>query len=149
MADRDDEKRGVRRRSRIHIRRDSKRRQKGIGESMTAKLIPLFPEMEEVRIPTLLQPWQRHTPPFIHPSQTSQDASISILPKQRTLQERVFAAICDSVHGLTDKEISEVTGLSENTARPRRIELTNAGRIQSAGTRPTKSGRQAQIWIVK
>ena len=115
---------------------------------MTAKLIPLFPEMEEVKIPTLLQPWQRHTPAFIHPSQTSQDASISILPRQTTLQQKVFKAIEDS-DGLTDEQIAEVTGLAPNTARPRRIELVNAGKIESTETRPTKSGRQAQVWTAK
>jgi hypothetical protein len=41
-----------------------------------------------------------------------------------------------------------VLELSENTVRPRRLELQNAGRIISAGTRPTKSGRQSNVWVV-
>lgn len=116
---------------------------------MTAGLIPLFPEMEPVKIPTLLQPWQRHSPPHIHHSQTSQDAAISVLPRHRTLQEKVLDAITAAPNGLNDEEIVEVTGLAPNTARPRRIELHNAGKIESAGTRATKSGRQAQIWVGK
>jgi hypothetical protein len=116
---------------------------------MTAELIPLFPDMEPVKIPKLLQPWQMHSPPSIHHSQESMDASISVLPKQKSLQMKVLEAIRTSLHGLTDEQLVEVTGLAPNTARPRRIELQQAGLIESCGTRATKSGRQAQVWTTK
>lgn len=96
-----------------------------------------------------IKPWQVHSPPSVHHSQESIDASITILPKRETLQRTVFEAIRISAHGLTDQEIVEVTGLKENTARPRRVELCEAGLITNAGTRPTTSGRQANVWIVK
>lgn len=99
-----------------------------------------------------LKPWQIHrmkdTPRSIHPSQTSQDASISILHKQPSLQEKVYEAIRTAQKGLTDQELASVTNLAENTVRPRRVELANAQRIIPSGTRATKSGRQAVIWRI-
>jgi hypothetical protein len=116
-----------------------------MGEAMNDRLFP-----DNV---VELKPWQIHrmkdTPRSIHPSQTSQDASISILHKQPSLQEKVYEAIRAAQKGLIDEEIAEVTGLAPNTSRPRRIELQVAGRIESLGTRPTKSGRKSQIWTVK
>ena len=110
-------------------------------------MFQLFPDDEPVEIPKLLQPWQIHSPAFVHPSQTSQDAAFAILPKQGSLQERVLKAI--EIHGgLTDQEIADITGLSPNTARPRRIELTNAGVIKDGGTRLTKAGRKAVVWVL-
>jgi len=95
-----------------------------------------------------LKSWQRHSPPSVHYSQESMDAASLIVPKRGPLQERVFAAIKASPHGLTDQEIAKVTGLDPNTTRPRRIELTNARSIIQAGTRPTQAGRLAVVWVV-
>ena len=111
---------------------------------MTAEMFKLFPGKKAKP----LKPWQIH-PKFAHPSQTSQDAAISVLPVHRTLQEIVLDAISQAPMGLNDEEIATVTGLAPNTARPRRVELATKGLIESAGTRPTKSGRQAAVWTVK
>ena len=107
-----------------------------------SEIARLFPEIDRYGDPV-------RTPQFVHHSQTSQDASISILPRHRTLQEKVLDAISACPMGLTDEQIVEVTELAPNTARPRRVELATKGLIESAGTRATKSGRQAQVWVVK
>src|ERR1019366_2001460 len=85
-------------------------------------------------------PWQIH-------SQTSQDAAFAIKPHTSRLLEVVFAVIANSPNGATDQEIEEATGLGGSTVGPRRGELLQDRRIKSAGTRPTKSGRQATVWI--
>ena len=52
-------------------------------------------------------------------------------------------------YGGTDQEIAVFLGMPENTARPRRIELTNSGLVVSAGfTRLTKSRRPATVWMI-
>lgn len=89
-----------------------------------------------------LPPWQIH-------SKTSLDAAKSVKANVESLREKVYTAISNAYMGLTDAEISLETGLAGNTARPRRIELQRAGRIVSAGTRPTPSGRKAVVWCVK
>lgn len=99
-----------------------------------------------------LQPWQRHepSPPFVHHSQESFDAAVSVRAKAPNLRERVYVAIKNAPSGLTDEEISNVTGLGPSTARPRRVELASETppRIASNGTRKTLSGRNAQVWVV-
>ena len=65
-------------------------------------------------------------------------------------RETVYAAISASGgQGMTDEEIARVTGLNPSTARPRRVELSAAGRVISSGARLTASGRMAQVWIVR
>lgn len=49
--------------------------------------------------------------------------------------------------GCTDAELAELTGLAGDTVRPRRGELVAAGHVVAAGTRKTKSGRAATVWI--
>jgi hypothetical protein len=91
--------------------------------------------------PEPLLPFQIHSQPSI-------DAAASVKPNAHTLRETIFMAISNAPTGLTDEELSIHTGILGNTERPRRIELQQAGRIVPAGTRATKSGRQATVWTV-
>jgi hypothetical protein len=42
-----------------------------------------------------------------------------------------------------------VLEMSGNSIRPRIVELMEQGLIEEAGTRPTKSNRQATVYVVK
>lgn len=113
---------------------------------MSAEIIPLF-AMHEGESVAPLRPWQTHTPKFVHHSQTSEDAAISILPKAKNLRQRVFELIVAHPEGLTDELIALKLDLNPSTARPRRIELAEKGVIESRGTAVTTSGRRAALWF--
>jgi hypothetical protein len=92
--------------------------------------------------PVTWMPWQIH-------SQESADAAFSVKPKANALREKVFEMIkAYSLTGISDQQLSLVLEMPENTVRPRRIELQKEGRIVSAGTRPNKSGRGANVWVI-
>jgi len=84
--------------------------------------------------------------PFVA-TETSYEAAKAIEPSRARLKERVFAII-DTDGPVTDEYIAMATGLSPNTARPRRIELERAGRIEKAGHQLTSAGRKAVAWRV-
>lgn len=89
---------------------------------------------------TLLAPYQAH-------SDTSREAAESITPKIGSLQAKVLAFIAE--HGpVTDPQISDGLGLSPNSIRPRRIELTHAGKVQQYGTVIQPNRRRAATWVV-
>jgi predicted ArsR family transcriptional regulator len=46
----------------------------------------------------------------------------------------------------TDEELVARLGISQNTVRPRRVELFHAGKIAQVGRRATSSGRAATVW---
>lgn len=97
------------------------------------------------RMPDEKCPWCE-MPPFQGHSITSLEAAAAIRPAALVLREQVFA--CIVVHGpVTDEQIAELTGLAPNTARPRRVELMDAGRIRAEGTLTTHSGRKARAWV--
>jgi hypothetical protein len=49
--------------------------------------------------------------------------------------------------GLTDQEIATRLGLAENSVRPRRLELADAGPIADSGERrETAGGNPAIVW---
>lgn len=86
-------------------------------------------------------------PPAQRHSATSVEAAEGIKPDASRLRALVLSAIV-SGGGLTDEEGIERTGLSPSTYRPRRVELVQAGRVaDSGGTRPTRSGRKAAVWV--
>lgn len=83
-------------------------------------------------------PAQRHSP-------TSIEAAHSVKPSTGALRGKVLDAIRE--HGpLTDEQISRITGIAPNTARPRRVELMDAGMIVAVGKTKTRSGRFAVAW---
>lgn len=83
-------------------------------------------------------------PPYQAHSETSREASASMVGKTASLREQVFTALVASP--MTDEDICTALGLSPNTARPRRVELVKAGRIIKIGEKSTASGRKAAVW---
>jgi len=83
-------------------------------------------------------------------SETRRAARRSIQQHMGRLQRRVLEAVLRAgERGLTDKEITAATGLSSDTSRARRWELSKLGvLVESGRTRPTASGREATVWIV-
>jgi hypothetical protein len=76
---------------------------------------------------------------------TRGEAEIRIQEAAPILRERVFGLI--AMFGpVTDEQIAELGHLNPSTARPRRLELERAGRIEAAGYSRTKSGRRAVAW---
>lgn len=103
-------------------------------------------ELSRGQMPLPLPAFQAH-------SETSHDAAVSVRESAPTMREKVYAAIKASPHGLTDEEIGRVLSMQGNSVRPRRVELVGDGarlphRIESAGTRKTRSGRRAVVWVV-
>ena len=87
------------------------------------------------------KPWQEH-------SQASQDSAFALKRHIAAAQrESVFQAIVQHPDGLTDQEIGDLLGLAGDSVRPRRGELHNKHRIKEAGTRKTRSGRDATVWV--
>ena len=78
--------------------------------------------------------------------ETSRAAAASISSVAGNLRARVLAFIIEQ-DGATDAEIAAHFGLPDNTLRPRRWELVNAGLIyKTTETRTTPSGRQASVY---
>lgn len=66
-------------------------------------------------------------------------------PDQR---RKILRALLASTSGLTDEQLCEATGIQPSSLRPRRIELVESLDVELAPwTRPTKSGRQAAVWL--
>jgi len=87
-------------------------------------------------------PYQRH-------STTSKQAAEEINPHLNGLQTKVLDLIAGQPTGLTDEQMQITLGMNPSTQRPRRIELMKLGLIESAGTRKTRSGRNAVVWRMK
>ncbi len=85
-------------------------------------------------------PAQRH-------SRTSTAAGASLAPVLRGWRLRVFGMVREAGEwGVTDDELIRDSG--NQSVRPRRIELTQAGLIRDSGrTRITSAGRQAVVWV--
>ena len=91
-----------------------------------------------------------YSPPAQAHSPTSQAAARLIKPEANRLRAQVLACLTAAGNdGMTDEQIIDATGLGASTARPRRIELVEQGRVKASGlTRPTRSGRAATVWCV-
>lgn len=73
-------------------------------------------------------------------------------PKRPPITSAKLLLVLDTIRragpaGITDEEIATLTGLSPNTARPRRIDLLNLGMIRRQGTRVTLAGNSATAWV--
>ena len=81
---------------------------------------------------------------------TSIDAAESIEEVSGSVRRLVLKHIkrCGT-YGATDDEIEIALSLRHQTASARRRELYLLGEITSTGTRPTRSGRHAKVWIVR
>lgn len=86
---------------------------------------------------------------------TSAEAARRIAPLTGAKRLEVLAAIVHSGHyGLTDEEGQELTGMNQNTYRPRRVELSEGykdivgGWVEDSGKRrDTRSGVPAKVWV--
>lgn len=86
-------------------------------------------------------PYQQH-------SATSREAAQSMEQDARTLRQQVLDYIREQgVNGATDEEIQDALHMNPSTQRPRRVELMKMGKVAINGTRKTKSGRLASVWI--
>ncbi len=87
-------------------------------------------------------------PPHVD-SDTSRQAAEQIEPSTGRLQGLVLDEIRDSGgHGRTDDELEVVLSLRHQTASARRRELVLKGLVRDSGRRrPTRSGRQAVVWL--
>lgn len=86
--------------------------------------------------------------PYQPASRTSQAAATRIRPTAATLRQQVYEFIlaCGE-RGATDEQIAIGLDLNPSSARPRRIELVEAGEVCDSGlTRNTRSGRSAAVW---
>lgn len=82
--------------------------------------------------------------------ETSIEAAESLSePTLARLEAKVLEAIrAAGVNGLCDHEGAELTGLAQNTYRPRRRALALMGLVAEGGrTRMTPSGRRAVVWM--
>ena len=106
----------------------------------------LFGEMDEPEEPMMARrlPFQAH-------SETSRQAAEQAEKPAGRQRVLVLRALHDAgSEGLTDEQIQERTGLSPNSARPRRVELVQAGMVfDSAVRRETRSGTKAVVWRVR
>lgn len=86
--------------------------------------------------------------PSIRGSATSEEAAGRIAPKAPTYRERVFDFI-KRYGPVSDEQIAENLRLDPSTARPRRVELVQEGRVCAyLGFGTTKSGARCNLWIV-
>jgi len=82
--------------------------------------------------------------PFYQDTMTSILAAESMVGKTASLRDQVLEAL--KRQPMTDEQIAERLGLAPNTARPRRIELMQDGKVIPMGEAKTKSGRRAILW---
>lgn len=52
------------------------------------------------------------------------------------------------MHGMTDREASNVLGLERSTINARRVPLVKAGLVKSEGFRPGASGIKNCVWVL-
>jgi hypothetical protein len=77
-------------------------------------------------------------------------ANRSVKERKEPMRERLYRVILAAGEcGVTTDEIEKLFGLPHQTASPRVHELALMGRIVDAGTRPTRSGRKAAVWVAK
>jgi hypothetical protein len=80
-------------------------------------------------------------------------AALLVEPRPGTKRRAVLdavAAVARDVRtvGLTDVEIQRATGLSPNSARPRRVELVNGGWLADSGRTREHFGREHTVWVL-
>jgi len=97
---------------------------------------------------------KKKTPPYtpsVAGSRTSVAAAQAKVPTASSDEGRVFQTIkVSGKHGMTDDELEVALNLLHQTASARRrgLELRNFV-MDSGRSRPTRTGRQAIVWIVK
>jgi len=81
--------------------------------------------------------------------ETSHEAAESMRQAAPSVRQRIMQVIKDSgLHGATDDEIEQITGLRHQTASAARRSLSKVGHVVDSGERrKTSSGRNAIVWI--
>lgn len=103
--------------------------------------------MKTPQIPGQLDIYGNEEPePPAQKTATSKAAAAQIRSEARNLRQLVLDTLRKE-GALTDSQIAECAGLSENTARPRRIELTRNGEVRSGGQLKNANGRMATLWV--
>lgn len=95
------------------------------------------PESEPNRYP--------YVPGYMKQSETSKQAAEEIHLSAKSLRELVFKFIEKHSLGATCDEVEVALNLRHQTASARITELRLASRLVARGTRPTRSGRRADI----
>ena len=81
---------------------------------------------------------------------TSASALASIERSAKTLRGTLYRWLLDQGEiGATDEEMQIALSMNPSTQRPRRVELARSGIIRAEGTRKTRSGRSAVVWIAE
>ena len=104
------------------------------------KQVGLFPEPKRKEIVRR---------PYVSGSPTSLAAANSVSNEHaRTQKAQILAAIQGASRGLTDEEITTITGIQPSTVRPRRGELVTDGSIfdSELSRASAASGRRMTIW---
>lgn len=93
---------------------------------------------------------QPHTYLPREPADTQVEAAARVAPKTPTQRQRVHTFIGSrGPMGATDEEIGYALNLSQNSVRPRRLELVEAGLVKdSERRRNTVGGNPAIVWVV-
>lgn len=86
-------------------------------------------------------------------ARTSREAALAILPKTGGQRRRVLEAVASVARdprtaGLTDPEIQSMTGLGQNSERPRRVELVRGGWLEDSGRTRDHAGSAHVIWVL-
>lgn len=77
---------------------------------------------------------------------TSRSAAVAIAPVSGALRMRVLQYVAERADGATCDEIEEALSMRHQTAAARLRELETGGHVYTSGKRPTRSGRQANIY---
>ena len=90
-------------------------------------------------------PAQRHSPTSVEAAKLTNAQG----GRRAVLDALASAAFMGTDCAMTDEEIAEVSGLSPNTERPRRVSLVQAGLVEALDHKgTTASGRRATRWIL-
>lgn len=84
---------------------------------------------------------------------TSKEAALAIMPKTGGQRRRVLEAVASVARdprtaGLTDPEIQSMTGLGQNSERPRRVELVRGGWLEDSGQTREYGGSAHVVWVL-
>lgn len=85
---------------------------------------------------------------------TSQEAALAILPKTGGQRARLLAELWNVARfnpqqpGLTDVELARLTGMRDNSVRPRRVELVRGGWVEDTGKTKPHHGGEHTVWAL-
>jgi hypothetical protein len=85
--------------------------------------------------------------------ETSRAAALLAEPRTGSRRREVLDAVLAVARdprtvGLTDVEIQRATGISPNSARPRRVELVDGGWLADSGRTREHFGREHTVWVI-